>query len=535
MLNCIDLTQKLTLFVCTTARNEMEIPVFKVNQWLSEWDNVLFDGSDENGPREKPKPYFFLFTLEASTLKRLSKVYPRKADETRAIEIGVQRGHEKSRSEEISNFIKVGYPLSEILKGREVPEDNNDLRMPGWLPTAIVANILEPGNFREGVEISESDLIRIEDGVQPKIILPTGASDPEWIPTVPPIEIIDGQHRLWAFDNPDADTSSFQLPVVAFCGLDITWQAYLFYTINIKPKKINRSLAFDLYPLLRVQEWLEKAPGAGMVYRETRAQELTEILWSYPQSPWYRRINMLGETGTSHTITQAAFIRSLIASFIKTSASKTLGGLFGAILPDEQNAPLDWNRTQQAALLVFAWKTIYEKITTSTGLEWIEAIKRDSQGAQLQIETIGGSHTPIFFHDQSLISSDQGVRGFLHVINDFLFKLASQLGLREIPWKCDQNSLVDEQISFPDLEATTADIAESSIGEVIAQICQVLLHFDWRSSSSPSLTQEEKLLKMTFKGSSGYKQIRKELLGILTHSENEVLSRTAHQILADLN
>ena len=28
----------------------------------------------------------------------------------------------------------------------------------------------------------------------------------------------------------------FELPVVAFVGLDLSWQAYLFYTINIKPK-----------------------------------------------------------------------------------------------------------------------------------------------------------------------------------------------------------------------------------------------------------------------------------------------------------
>ena len=57
----------------------------------------------------------------------------------------------------------------------------------------------------------------------------------------------------------------YELPVIAFQGLDVTWQAYLFYTINIKPKRINASLAYDLYPLLRVQDWLEKSPDQANV------------------------------------------------------------------------------------------------------------------------------------------------------------------------------------------------------------------------------------------------------------------------------
>ena len=53
-----------------------------------------------------------------------------------------------------------------------------------------------------------------------------------------PIEVIDGQHRLWAFEK-QLDNADFELPVVAFVGLDISWQAYLFWTINIKPKRID--------------------------------------------------------------------------------------------------------------------------------------------------------------------------------------------------------------------------------------------------------------------------------------------------------
>ena len=56
-----------------------------------------------------------------------------------------------------------------------------------------------------------------------------------------------------------------------------------------------------------------------MVYRETRAQELVDRLWSAEESPWHRRINMLGSSGTRGTmVTQSAWVRSIMASFVKS-------------------------------------------------------------------------------------------------------------------------------------------------------------------------------------------------------------------------
>ena len=53
----------------------------------------------------------------------------------------------------------------------------------------------------------------------------------------PPIEIIDGQHRLFAFDDDEEPDGDFDVPVVLFLDLDISWQAYLFWTINITAKE----------------------------------------------------------------------------------------------------------------------------------------------------------------------------------------------------------------------------------------------------------------------------------------------------------
>src|SRR5262249_34574149 len=145
------------------------------------------------------------------------------------------------------------------------------------------------------------------------------------------------------------------LPVVAFHGLDISWQAYLFWTINIKPKRINPSLAFDLYPLFRAEDWLDRAEGHA-VYREARSQELTEALWSHPESPWYDRINMLGERKVPW-VSQSAWIKSLMATFIRPwrVRGSNVGGLFGSRMADREEV-LGWSRVQQAAFLINAWQ-----------------------------------------------------------------------------------------------------------------------------------------------------------------------------------
>jgi len=293
--------------------------------------------------------------------------------------------------------VQHGYPLSDILNGKKVIKGNEDLLMPGWLPTAIVANILTEKTDRGGKEIKKQDLIMVEDKKDSVILhLPRIVNDPKWNPDVPPIEIIDGQHRLWSFNSDEKIASDFELPVVAFINLDIiafinldiTWQAYLFYTINVKPKKINRSLAYDLYPLLRVQEWLEKAPDTAHIYKETRAQEIVEILWSHKDSPWRNKINLIGDTRKSidpgrevPNITQAAYIRNLIASFIGTSVTKGLGGLFGAKLPDNYNLPLSWNRTQQASFIIFIWQKMYEVISQSKE-NWVIQLRKSPKGKQ---------------------------------------------------------------------------------------------------------------------------------------------------------
>lgn len=510
-----------------------KIAAIKVNQWLKEWNEVQF----VQKARKKPSPFFYVFSINANTLKRLSKVYPRKADDKRNVEVGVQRKHDPERSEKIRQYVFGGFPWSDLSESKRESNEFSDLKMPGWLPTAIIANILAPNTERGGNKVKSEDLITItnEKG-SIQIVLPKNADNKKWSPNVPPIEIIDGQHRLWAFEKEEELDGDFELPVVAFYDLDVSWQAYLFYTINIKPKKINASLAFDLYPILRVQDWLERSPDGAFVYKETRAQELVEVLWSFDSSPWKDRINMLGEKyerGQSivmPTITQAAFIRNLIASFIKTTTTKGLGGLFGATLKDGNL--LYWNRTQQAAFLIFCWD-IMRKFVEATDAVWAKNLRnyyKSPQGILFEDELQG--HDAAFSSKLSLLATDQGVRGFLHIINDMVYVTSDEIDLNQIQ---TNDEIKEDFILHSDVQkAITVFKRTIKLKEYIENVCEELSDFDWRTASAPGLTESQRLKQMVYKGSSGYKEIRKNLLGILTSSKNTKISKNSKTLLIEL-
>lgn len=508
------------------------INAIKVKQWLDEWNEVHFGPS-----RKKPEPHFYLFSINANALKKLSKVYPRTADENRNSEIGVQRKHDPERSKKIRQYVFGGFPWSDLSEAKRGSKDFSDLKMPGWLPTAIIANILSPGSKRGGVEIAKENVITInQNKLDIQIQLPDDFDTAEWEPDVPPIEIIDGQHRLWAFEKNEKLAGDFEVPVVAFYDLDLSWQAYLFYTINIKPKKINPSLAFDLYPVLRTQEWLERSPEGAYVYKETRAQELVEALWAQDESPWKDRINMLGEQydRTSDkimpTITQAAYIRNLVASFIKTSTTKGLGGLFGAPLKNDEL--LLWNRTQQAAFLIFSWKLMENAVSKSDAF-WATSIRGiyQQEGNESLRQEIQGQDSA-FVGKMSMTSTDQGVRGFLHIINDMVYTFSGDFDLNSIEVS---DEIKEDRITAEDLiRALIAFDNADELKNYITDITTELAKFDWRTASTPGLTTAERQRQMIYKGSSGYREIRNGLLKQLAASEIAQISSNAKTIISEL-
>ena len=306
--------------------------------------------------------------------------------------------------------------------------------------------------------------------------------------------------------------------MVAFLGLDISWQAYLFWTINIKPKRINASLAFDLYPLLRNEDWLDRAEGHS-IYRETRAQELTEIMWSYPKNAWYDRINMLGERG-NRWVTQSAWIKSLTASFIRPWDQRRgrTGGLFGG-RSKKQGEVLGWSRGQQAAFLIFAWNCLMESVMASKDA-WAQDLRKLHRDAEVRVQSptdLKADDDLAFYGPFSLISTDQGVRGYLHVLNDLCYQRASTFKLNT--WRPDTSSFSNP---IDAVERSLDSLPNQDFAEFIRSIATSLASFDWRTSSTPNLDEQLRRAKLVFRGSSGYKEIRMQLLEHIARGKGSV-------------
>jgi DGQHR domain-containing protein len=497
---------------------QRRIRALKVRQWMPGWNAVSYS-ADEH--RRKPEPCFFIFSMPAAELRGLCGINRRQAAGVvpRAEDMGIQRQHDRDRSDEIARFVSYGYPWSTLSEAKRRTTEFDDLRKPGWLPTSIVINIIPRGDLRNGTAVDDADIVSLEEsGDDVFLRLPYRSWSKAWQPNgVPPFEVIDGQHRLFAFDLENGE--NFDLPVVAFHGLDISWQAYLFWTINIKPKKINASLAFDLYPLLRGEDWLNKAEG-HFVYRETRAQELTEALWSHPKSPWYDKINMLGER-KFRGVTQSAWIRSLMATLIKSwrGPGGRIGGLFGGRLSLNEEV-LGWSRAQQAAFLIFGWSAFRDAVKASEE-KWATSL-RHANGLDL------GGDDPAFYGPFSLISTDQGVRGVLHVFNDLCFVAAGKLKLRA--WRLEEDAAAADEKA---VSAALKTIAKQPVASYLRDIASRLNTFDWRLSSAPHLTEAERRSKLIFRGSSGYKEIRTQLLDHVSVGDSD-LAKAAKAALREV-
>ena len=476
-------------------------PSIKLKQWLAEWDEVDY----ELPLRSRPDDHFFMFKIDIRILKRISDVHRRKTNKAANDDVNVQRALKEDRSAEIKNFVHKGFPLSTLSDKDRVSTDNQVLKMPGFLSSAILVNIIGSGQKRGNSQIADEDLVLIDEKDSGVVIrLPEGVFNPTWNPELKPIEVIDGQHRLWAFDETEAIDGEFEVPVIAYYNLDRAWQAYLFYVINIKPKKINTSLGYDLYPLLRTQEWLENSRDGLKVYRETRAQELVEALWTFPESPWYRRISMLGEE--SSNISQNAFIRAFTASYFKKS-KKGASGLFSDVI-GKLNEELRWVRAQQAAFIILLWdeiaKSLNSNVTKPGQLVWVDEIRAEKFSLSSYERELALDKS--FISKTSNLSRDQGVSGISLFSNDLFYTLANEgfVELNDLDWDSD----IDErQIEHASIDKAINKFISHPLFNYIQLFAIEVIKLDWRTSSK-------------YRGSGGYRDVWNDLLEIFLKSAN---------------
>lgn len=493
----------------TDMYSERRVPALKFKQWLDLWDGYDFDPTAH---RRRPDPHIFIFSMRAAELRALCDVYRRQRNGDQAE--GIQRGRDEGRTARIQRYVRYGYPYGD-LKTPLRNEANAPLRKPGWLPTAIVVNILAGGDARRGRSVKPAHLIKVEE-IEGRHNLVLPPADSFAVGDLAPMEVIDGQHRLWAFDqegSAEPIPDDFELPVVAFNGLDVAWQAYLFWSINVSPKKINPSHAFDLYPLLRTQDWLDQV-GELTVYREARAQELTETLFNHPASPWAGRINMLGERG-SGGVTQAAWVRTLSSTFFGTGRGGGRSGLFQGNLT-HNDEPLEWTRPQQAAFLIQLWIDLSDAVREFPDHWWIRCYGRDPVRA-LQDKT-------------SMLNQDMGVRALLTVANEIFFENAEHWRLHT--W--DVGSGDDDDGEAGEVNAALDSLQLSSFRPRLRELANGLARFDWRSADGPEVgkeTEEVQIRKRSYRGSGGYAQLRTDVMRAVAELNNLQAGRAADDIL----
>lgn len=318
-----------------------------------------------------------------------------------------------------------------------------------------------------------------------------------------------------------------------FNGLSQALQAYLFWVINVEPKKINPSLAFDLYPELRRQSWLEEGEGIK-VYQEHRAQELTEVLWRHPLSPWKDRIELHGSRVDGH-VSNAAFIRTLMASFVRrwSRNEDKIGGLFGSISSkgnDEVERVLPWKRTQQAAFLIYVWQKLYEGLTKSSAA-WAQSCRSMSTASE---KVNPHSLDPAFAGPYTLLATDQGARAVFVILNAMFFVQYSELELEDWESPFPTDVIEDEDVS----QAINELSQKKKISSFLEGVAAALFYreFDWRTSSAPDIQEDmaAKQLQSAYRGSSGYRILQQRALGLLEGATMQTVADAAKEVKARL-
>ncbi len=478
------------------------IPVVRLKQWLDVWNDYDFE---ETAQRRRPEPYIYLFSMCATRLRQLSDVYRRERGPDHAE--GIQRAREDSRTDRIRRYIKAGYPFGDLRENLRAR--NTHLRKPGWLPTAIVVNILTQSDKRKGATIAKKHRAQLVE-LNGHLSIELPGVDSFEKTDLRPFEIIDGQHRLWAFDH-GSELSGFEVPVVAFNGLDVAWQAYLFWSINISPKRINPSHAFDLYPLLRTQDWLERT-GEIAVYREARAQEITEWLYRYKGSPWYNRISMLQRKGEPR-VSQAAWVRSLIGTFFGTGRGKGRHGLFQCPYDDDGNT-LNWERVQQIAFILEFW-TLLKAAVDGGKADWMTLYREDKMNP--------------FDDKSSMLNQDMGVRAIHAVLNDLFYSKAASWRLDLWQFETEDKSLTTDS----GIDRAVSSLRQNHVHEYLDQIAKVVAGFDWRSLDGPKVKSSiEEMNKRAYRGSGGYTLLIKNIMKFVSEGQQSSIALAARSLLS---
>lgn len=115
-------------------------------------------------------------------------------------------------------------------------------------------------------------------------------------------KVLDGQHRIAGLRHFQRAGDKFQVIVSIYIDMDIEDQAIVFATINKEQKNVSNSLVQDLFAFAK-----SRSP-------QKTAHNVARALSQKPESPFYKKIKILGSANRkeTETITQDTFAKNII-------------------------------------------------------------------------------------------------------------------------------------------------------------------------------------------------------------------------------
>jgi DGQHR domain-containing protein len=204
---------------------------------------------------DQPAGTFLLSAMSANDIINISRADPRKFDAISMETIGgIQREPSRKRIKEIAEYSNT---------------------VDATFPTPILL-ALDPGSYNlddHYIEITGENIA----------------------------DIVDGQHRVLGLKESKRATE-FVIPVVFVLDATEEQKALIFATINGKQTKVPASIVFDLFGVTT-----SRSP-------QKTAHEIARAMNSTPNSPWFRRLKMLGKKtpGSLESLSQGTFIKFLL-------------------------------------------------------------------------------------------------------------------------------------------------------------------------------------------------------------------------------
>ena len=95
----------------------------------------------------------------------------------------------------------------------------------------------------------------------------------------------------------------------------------------------------------------------------------------------------------------------------------------------------------------------------------------------------------------------------LFVTNDLCYVLADELALEN--WFSYTSSGADDQDA---ISQALDELLKLPVEDFLDDLSSKLATFDWRTSAASGLSEQERVLKTAYRGGSGYRELRRQLL-----------------------